>query len=199
MSSEVEQHTSQRLLVRRLVLVAVLMFGFGFLLAPLYDVFCRVTGLNGKITNIGAPSQIVAVDAGRQVRVQFLAINNEGMPWRFQPEQAQLLLHPGEQQLTHYIAVNPTPREMVARAVPSVAPAEAAQYLHKINCFCFESQTLAAAASQRMPLVLMIDPQLPAHIDTVTLSYTLFDISGQRVAQRDAASVIPAAVRRLAL
>ncbi|HEY5717297.1 MAG TPA: cytochrome c oxidase assembly protein, partial [Motiliproteus sp.] len=89
MSSEVEQHTSQRLLVRRLVLVAVLMFGFGFLLAPLYDVFCRVTGLNGKITNIGAPSQIVAVDAGRQVRVQFLAINNEGMPWRFQPEQAQ--------------------------------------------------------------------------------------------------------------
>jgi len=175
---------ANRRLARRLLLAALLMFGFGFLLSPLYDVFCRVTGLNGKVTNTGALQRTVTVDAARRVRVQFIAVNNEGMPWRFEPEQPQLTLHPGEPQLTHFIAANPTHYTMVARAVPSVAPAEAARYLHKINCFCFEAQTLYGSESQRMPLVLMIDPELPAHIDTVTLSYTLFDITTERVSRR---------------
>lgn len=172
-----------RRLARRLGLAAILMFGFGFLLSPLYDVFCRVTGLNGKVTNTGPVSAGVTVDTQRQVQVQFIAVNNEGMPWQFYPEAAQISLHPGEQRLAHFVAVNPTDREMVARAVPSVAPSEAASYLHKINCFCFESQALAGSASQRMPLVLMIDPDLPGHIKTVTLSYTLFDITSQTEAQ----------------
>ncbi|WP_210396988.1 cytochrome c oxidase assembly protein [Motiliproteus sediminis] len=178
--------TANRRLALRLALAAVLMFGFGFLLSPLYDVFCRVTGINGKVTRTGAVTEAVQVDAARQVRVQLIAVNNEGMPWGFRPEQHQLSVHPGEQTLIHYVAHNPTAVEMVARAVPSVAPAEAASYVQKVNCFCFEAQTLAGSASQRMPLVLMIDPQLPAHIETITLSYTLFDITADQVGHQSA-------------
>ncbi|MEH6473993.1 MAG: cytochrome c oxidase assembly protein [Halopseudomonas sp.] len=167
--------------VRRLIIAALLMFGFGFALAPLYDVFCRVTGINGKVTRNGALTEPVEVDLSRQIRVQLIAVNNEGMPWQFYPVSSELTVYPGEQRQTHYLATNPTKREMVARAVPSVAPSEAAQYVHKINCFCFESQLLASKASQQMPLVLMIDPQIPAHIQTITLSYTLFDITAKPV------------------
>lgn len=166
--------------VRRLILAALLMFGFGFALAPLYDVFCRVTGLNGKVTQNGALTKTVAVDNTRLIRVQLIAVNNEGMPWAFGPQSSEISVHPGEQRLTHYVASNPTTQLMVARAVPSVAPSEAAQYVHKINCFCFEAQSLAPLASQQMPLVLMIDPQLPEHIRTITLSYTLFDITAEQ-------------------
>lgn len=161
----------------KLTLAAVLMFGFGFALAPLYDVFCEITGLNGKITRTGEVSGIVAVDKSRLIRVQFIAINNEGMPWDFSPQSTEISVHPGEQKLTYFNARNTTLGEMVARAVPSVAPSEAAQYVHKVNCFCFEAQSLAGLTSQEMPLVLMIDPAMPEHIRTVTLSYTLFDIS----------------------
>lgn len=162
-------------MARRLVVLAVLMFGFGFALAPLYDVFCELTGINGKVTRTGEPTQPFAIDRSRLVRVQLIAVNNEGMPWHFHPEQPELSVHPGEQAMTSYLAKNPTAREMIARAVPSVAPAEAATYLQKVNCFCFESQSLGPQMRQTMPLVLMIDPELPDHINTITLSYTLFD------------------------
>lgn len=163
----------------KLTLAAVLMFGFGFALAPLYDVFCQITGINGKITRTGAIEGVVTIDNSRLIRVQLIGINNAGMPWVFAPEVSEIQVNPGEQRLTHFQARNPTLREMVARAVPSVAPSEAAQYVHKVNCFCFEEQLLAGQTSQQMPLVLMIDPQLPDHIRTITLSYTLFDISPQ--------------------
>ena len=175
--------------VRRLILAALLMFGFGFALAPLYDVFCRVTGLNGKVTRNGALTETVAVDNTRLIRVQLIAVNNEGMPWTFGPQFSEISVHPGEQRQTHYVASNPTAQLMVARAVPSVAPSEAAQYVHKINCFCFQAQSLAPLASQQMPLVLMIDPKLPEHIRTITLSYTLFDITEQGQSNAAARSV----------
>ena len=168
---------NNRPLVLRLFLGTVLMFGFGFLLVPLYDVFCEVTGLNGKVLNRGELQQPVAVDNQRQVRVQFLAVRNEAMPWRFKPEQWQLTVHPGEMKQTAYIAFNPTRVGMVGQAVPSVAPSEAAEYLHKVNCFCFEQQPLAAGEERKMPLLFVVDPGLPAHISTITLSYTLFDIT----------------------
>jgi cytochrome c oxidase assembly protein subunit 11 len=177
-----------RIIVRRLVIAAVLMFGFGFALAPLYDVFCRITGLNGKVTQNGPLTKTVVIDTTRDIRIQLIAVNNEGMPWTFGPQTNEISVHPGEQRLTHYVASNPTARPMVARAVPSVAPSEAAQYVHKINCFCFEAQSLAPLASQQMPLVLMIDPELPPHIRTITLSYTLFDITEQPQSDAAAAS-----------
>ncbi|GAA0698613.1 cytochrome c oxidase assembly protein [Marinobacterium maritimum] len=163
-------------LVRRLILSCVLMFGFGFALVPLYDVFCEVTGLNGKITKTG-PVALEGPDLSRQIKVRLIAVHNEGMPWEFGPIDGLIETHPGEMKQTAFHAANPTGRRMVAQAIPSVAPAEAAEYLHKVNCFCFEQQVLLAGESVEMPLLFVIDKQLPEHIRSLTLSYTLFDIS----------------------
>ncbi len=166
-----------RSLITRLVAGTVLMFGFGFLLVPLYDVFCRVTGLNGKVLNNGPVAQVVDINHERRVRVQLLGVNNEAMPWRFQPDQSEISVFPGEMKQAAFIAFNPTRHYMVAQAVPSVAPSEAAAHLHKVNCFCFEQQPLMAGEQRAMPLVFMVDNELPQHISTITLSYTLFDIT----------------------
>lgn len=168
--------TDNSRLVWRLVFSCVLMFGFGFALVPLYDVFCEVTGLNGKITNTG-PVAVEEADLSRQVRVRLIAVHNEGMPWVFGPVDGLIEAHPGEMKQTSFHATNPTGRRMVAQAIPSVAPAEAAEYLHKVNCFCFEQQALLAGESVDMPLLFVIDKKLPEHIRSLTLSYTLFDIS----------------------
>ncbi|WP_296062085.1 cytochrome c oxidase assembly protein [uncultured Amphritea sp.] len=166
-----------RSLLIKLLAGTVLMFGFGFLLVPLYDVFCNITGLNGKLQNTGALTRDYAIDGQREVRVQFLAVNNESMPWRLHPELAEISVHPGEMMQTAFMAFNPTSSHMVAQAIPSVAPSEAAPYLHKVNCFCFEQQPLGAGEERAMPLVFMVDDQLPKYITTITLSYTLFDIT----------------------
>ncbi|UTW11130.1 cytochrome c oxidase assembly protein [Marinobacterium rhizophilum] len=165
-----------RRLVLQLVLGGTFMFGFGFALVPLYDVFCRITGLNGKITNTG-PVAIEVADTSRDVRVQFIGVNNEGMPWEFRPLQHTVSVNPGEMRQMAFYARNPTGRRMVAQAVPSVTPSEAAQYLHKVSCFCFDQQPLEADEGLEMPLLFVIDKKLPADINTITLSYTLFDIT----------------------
>lgn len=162
--------------VKWLVLGCVVMFGFGFALVPLYDVFCRITGLNGKVELVKAEPSTV-IDASRSVKFQLVAVNNEAMPWAFKPKTVIVRLAPGEMYQTAYLARNLTGQAMVAQAVPSVSPSEAAPYVQKINCFCFERQLLAAYAEKWMPLVVSVDPELPDHIRTITLSYTLFDIT----------------------
>ncbi|WP_286240157.1 cytochrome c oxidase assembly protein [Neptuniibacter halophilus] len=162
--------------VTTLLLGAALMFGFGFALVPLYDVFCRITGLNGKVDLVAVePSGIV--DNSRKVKLQLVAVNNETMPWKFRPREVVTELSPGEMYQTAYLAGNPTEQYMIAQAIPSVSPSEAAPFLQKINCFCFDRQPLQAREEKAMPLVLSIDPELPEHIRTITLSYTLFDIT----------------------
>ncbi len=165
-----------RRLVLQLVLGGIFMFGFGFALVPLYDVFCRITGLNGKITNTG-PVALDVADISRDVRVQFIGVNNETMPWEFRPLLNTVSVNPGEMRQMAYFARNPTANRMVAQAVPSVTPSEAAQYLHKVSCFCFDQQALEANERMEMPLLFVIDKKLPANIHTITLSYTLFDIT----------------------
>ncbi|MFW1677276.1 cytochrome c oxidase assembly protein [Pontibacter sp. JAM-7] len=154
------------------------MFGFGFALVPLYDVFCDITGLNGKVELQAVAAPLPGqIDRSREVKLQLTAVNNEAMPWGFRPAQAQTRLHPGQLLQTAYIAHNPTGRYMIAQAIPSVSPSEAAPYVQKVNCFCFDRQPLSAAEQKEMPLLLSISPELPAHIHTITLSYTLFDIT----------------------
>ncbi len=172
-------HQKNRKLVRNLLLGSVMMFGFGFALVPLYDVFCEITGLNGKVTSRG-PDKALQVDRSRTVTLQLIAVNNEAMPWGFNPVTEQIAIHPGLTGQTAFVARNPTARTMIGQAIPSVAPSEAASYLHKINCFCFESQSLSGGEEREMPLLFVIDPDLPAHISTITLSYTLFDITPQQ-------------------
>lgn len=178
MANQAKHHRT----VTGLVLGALMMFGFGFALVPLYDVFCEITGLNGKVDLVQAePSTFI--DHSRQVKLQMVAVNNETMPWRFRPVSSMVELSPGEMHQTAYLARNLTEGFMIAQAVPSVSPSEAAPYLEKINCFCFERQPLKGQEEKEMPLVVSISPELPEHIHTITLSYTLFDITPEQKAE----------------
>jgi len=168
---------ANRRLFRNLLLVAVGMFGFGFALVPLYDVFCAVTGLNGKTTGriSIAQAQQGEVDKGRTVTVEFVATTNEGLRWEFAPRVAKLKVHPGEVNQVSYYVRNLTGNTVVGQAIPSVAPGIAARYMNKTECFCFTQQTLTPYETREMPVRFVVDRDLPREIETLTLSYTFFD------------------------
>jgi len=156
--------------------IAVGMFGFGFLLVPLYDVFCDITGLNGK-TGGRYEAVPAEVDKSRVITVQFVASNNDGMMWDFKPNITEVKVHPGELKEVSFFARNPSGEDMVAQAVPSVVPFTAAEYFHKTECFCFNQQPLKAGTETDMPLVFVVDQDVPKNVHTITLSYTLFDVT----------------------
>ena len=163
-----------------LFMVPFLMFGFGYLMVPIYNVLCDITGLNGK-TGAISESQAAAldVDADREVRVEFTSNLNQYAPWQFEPKVTSMMVQPGKQYATSYTATNKLAKSLVGQAVPSVAPGRAATYFNKTECFCFTRQTFAANETRDMPLIFVVDPHLPADVDTVTLSYTFFDVSEQ--------------------
>ncbi|MFT7243203.1 MAG: cytochrome c oxidase assembly protein subunit 11 [Candidatus Azotimanducaceae bacterium] len=166
----------------KLVAVVVGMFGFGFALVPLYDLICDVTGLNGKTGDQYTVTSEQVIDENRIVKVQFLANNNAGMPWEFRPVVRTMEVTPGELNLTSFYVHNPSSTAITAQAIPSVTPFRAARYMHKTECFCFEQQELQAGESLDMPLRFIIDASLPENVTTLTLSYTIFDISDQLAA-----------------
>ena len=153
------------------------MFGFGFALVPLYDILCEVTGLNGKTNTVAASTENISVDKSRVITVQFLAQGNSSMPWEFKPVEKEVKVHPGEVKLVNYYAKNQSINAIVGQAVPSVAPSQAASYFQKIECFCFNHQPLEGGAETLMPLTFYVDEDLPADINTLTLSYTLYDVT----------------------
>ena len=170
---------STKALVARLMVGALAMFFFAiFVLPPIYDVFCEVTGLGGKTGGRYVAEEIV-VDEGRTVTVQFVATNNGAMPWEFEPEVYEMAVHPGEPTPVTFRAHNPTGRDMVAQAVPSVSPLNASKYFNKTECFCFNRQPLSAGEQAELPLVFIVDPGLPRAVNTITLSYTIFDVTGR--------------------
>jgi cytochrome c oxidase assembly protein subunit 11 len=119
----------------------------------------------------------VAVDESRTIKIQFVATNNEGMPWEFGPSVTAMKVHPGAVNDTVFYARNPLPEAMVAQAIPSVSPARAAAYFHKTECFCFNQQPLDGDSAAEMPLQFIVDQGLPRDIRTITLSYTIFDVT----------------------
>lgn len=166
-------------LVKRLLLVVVAMFGFGFALVPIYDVMCQAFGINGKTA--GAYTQTLQpVDQNRRVKVQFLATNAADMVWQFGPASDQLEVHPGAVAEIVFSAHNPTDKPMTAQAIPSVAPSKAAAYFHKTECFCFTQQVLQPGESIEMPVRFIVDPELPGDVKHLTLAYTLFDITARQ-------------------
>lgn len=163
--------------VYKSLFAVVAMFGFGFAMVPLYDVFCDITGLNGKTSGryeVSRAEQHV-VDATRQVRVQFVTQTNENMPWEFRPVDYQVSVNPGAMIAVDFYARNPTNKVMVAQAVPSLSPSEGTDFFHKTECFCFNRQLLQPGEEVLMPLRFVVDEALPTHLGTLTLSYTLFD------------------------
>ena len=162
-------------LVKRLLLVVAGMFGFGFAMVPLYNVFCDITGLNGKVSGRAADVAAVEADLDRTVTVEFVANLNQTMPWDFRPEVSRMQVHPGKVYRTSYYARNRTGQTMVGQAIPSVTPGVAAQHFKKTECFCFTEQQFGAGEGRDMPVLFMVDPELPREVEVVTLSYTFFD------------------------
>lgn len=159
----------------QLFLIPIAMFGFGYLMVPIYDVFCDITGINGKtgaITSAEAAKQLIAED--RLIKVEFVSSVNETGPWLFKPEQASMMVHPGQAYHANYVAQNLLDVDVVSQSIPSVAPSKAAAHFNKTECFCFTEQAFKANEKRIMPLTFIIDPDIPEDVDTVTLSYTLF-------------------------
>ncbi|RMG58209.1 MAG: cytochrome c oxidase assembly protein [Gammaproteobacteria bacterium] len=169
---------ANRRTVVTLLLIVVGMFGFGFVLVPIYSVFCKVTGINGKTGTLAtAEARRLEVDESRWVTVEFVAAVNNGINWEFRPEQVRMKVHPGKMYRAWYRVRNNTGQPVVGQAIPSVMPGVASKYFKKTECFCFTNQPIGAHEEKRMPLVFVIEPDLPEDVHTVSLGYTFFDIT----------------------
>ena len=171
-----------RRMVGKLVVVAGLMFGFGYALVPLYRAICDALGINvlsvSELRNAAAPTPVNGqVDRSRTVTIEFDA-NTRG-PWDFKPAQATLDVHPGEVATVMYEFRNRQKVAMAAQAIPSYAPRVAMSYFNKLECFCFSEYMLQPGESRQWPVVFVIDPKLPKDVRTITLSYTFFEVGGK--------------------
>jgi cytochrome c oxidase assembly protein subunit 11 len=160
--------------MRKLLVVAVAMFGFGYALVPLYDVFCELTGINGK-TKRGTIEQAAKVDTSRWITVEFTGHTEPSLAWEFRPLQNKMRVHPGQVVIAKYIARNTSGKTNTGRAVPSVSPSKAAGYFKKIECFCFSEQQLKAGEQKEMPVQFYVDIGVPEEVDKITLSYAFFN------------------------
>lgn len=159
-----------------LIILTLAMFGFGFAMVPLYNVLCEITGLNGKTGSYSALST-APIDVSRKITVQFLATDNAELPWTFIPLIKEVDVYPGENKEVAFYAKNNSGHTMTVQAIPSVTPGIAAKYLRKTECFCFQRQTFKDGEARDMPVLFHLDPSLPKNIQTITISYTLFDTS----------------------
>jgi cytochrome c oxidase assembly protein subunit 11 len=171
-------------MVGKLGVIVLGMFAFGYALVPIYKAICEVTGINilalgdrlipGATPNLPANTQ---VDRTRTVTVEFDA--NARGPWQFKPAQNTMEVHPGELTTVMYEFQNTQDRTMSAQAIPSYAPAQAAAYFNKLECFCFNQYTLAPGEKKQWPVAFVIDPKLSRDVSTITLSYTFFEVGGK--------------------
>jgi cytochrome c oxidase assembly protein subunit 11 len=171
----VPERNDNKTLVRQLLVIAVGSFAFGvFLLPPLYDVFCDITGFGGR-TNTEAATLLEAPDLTREVRVEFVTTVNSYAQFEFRADADSMMVNPGKMYYATFTAKNLADEDKVAQAVPSVAPTTAAEHFTKIECFCFTSQEFTANEERAMPLQFIVNPNLPNYVDTITLQYTFFD------------------------
>jgi cytochrome c oxidase assembly protein subunit 11 len=174
-AGESEKRESNAVLTAKLVVFVAGMFAFGFLvLPPLYSVFCEITGFGGR-TNTAAAAAVEAPDLSRTVRIEFITTVNDYGRWTFSADADSMKVHPGKLYFATFTAQNLSDAGKVSQAVPSIVPTEATDYFKKIECFCFTSQPFAAQERRSMPVEFIVDPDLPDYVDTITLSYTLFD------------------------
>ncbi len=165
---------------KRLYLLVVFMFGFGFLMVPIYDVLCEVTGLNGKTGRLDSEeTETLNTDLDRIVTVEFDTNVNEELPWEFSTKKFALKVHPGEVAEATFIVKNNVDKAVVGQAIPSVAPFQASLYFNKTECFCFTEQTLEANEEKEMVVRFVVDSKMPEKIETLTLSYTFFLAPGK--------------------
>lgn len=170
-----QRRQKNKKLLKWLAFATLGMFGFAYALVPLYRVMCKQLGINGQgYTQAEAQAKTI-VDESRLIKVQFLTTLNGGLPWSFTALNKEVVVHPGKVTKVHFYVKNRTNHPMTVQAIPSVAPSQASKHLHKTECFCFTQQTLAGGESMDMPMIFHFDKDLPKDIQTITLSYTLFD------------------------
>lgn len=170
---------SSRKTIGILTLIVGIMFGFSFALVPLYRVACKKIGLNTSVPFENRKDKSVKeqVVLTRDVTVQFITLTNKGLRWEFRPLVKAVKVHPGASTKVMFYAKNNMKNDRVVQAVPSMTPAESISHFHKIECFCFNQQVLKAGESKEMALVFQVDNDLPKDIHTITLAYTLFDVT----------------------
>ena len=174
-----ERKRANRSLTRSLLVMTAVSFGFGWALVPLYSVFCKVAGVGNAVAQEGAVTAREAVDPNREVTVEFVASPASVGSFEFRPDAPSLRIHPGKLYDTRFFARNLTRGPTVAQAVPSISPTEAARYFHKTQCFCFSPQHFAVGEGRDMPVRFIVDPNLPANIDRITLAYTFYDTTAK--------------------
>jgi cytochrome c oxidase assembly protein subunit 11 len=163
----------------KLIVMTGLMFGFGYALVPIYQKICEVTGINDLTKRDRGAAEFARntqVDRSRTVTVEFDA-NSRGA-WLFKPETNAMTVHPGELITVVYDLVNTRPIATAGQAIPSYAPLQSAAYFRKLECFCFKQQALEGNETRKFPVVFVVDPQLPRDVNTITLSYTFFEVGG---------------------
>jgi cytochrome c oxidase assembly protein subunit 11 len=171
-------------------IAAAVMFSFCFAMVPIYSLLCKTIGINTSaptadlITPAVADNTQYAIDKTRDITVQFVTMNHNGMPWDFYPRTKSLRVHPGAQNKVYFYAKNTTNHLMTVQAIPSMTPPQALSHFHKIECFCFRQQTLQAGESKEMALVFQIDKELPKEVHVLTLAYTLFDATPKETKKR---------------
>ena len=167
-----------------LIVLAVIvlgMFAFGFALVPIYNSLCQTLGLNGKTNKeaVAYDERTAKISKDREVLVEFVATNHS-VPWAFYPQIKKIKVHPGKIVRLAFYAENKTDYPMTVQAIPSVTPGIAAKYLKKTECFCFTQQTLNGHEAMNMPLLFHLDIDLPEKVKTLTLSYSLFDMTSRK-------------------
>jgi len=163
----------------KLLVVAVVMFGFGFAMVPFYRALCDAVGLNNVLKSDAVSNGQSQVDATRFLTVEFDTNLRNDLPWRFTPVEKSVRIHPGELVQVTFEIRNNSDRPVTGQAIPSYGPQLAAGYFKKLECFCFTQQTLAPGEVRRMPVVFVVDRGLPQDVNTVTLSYTFFAVEGR--------------------
>lgn len=175
---------ANRRLALKLGLVTVAMFGFGYLLAPMYDFMCQALGLNGKTGRTDAAAVAATpVDKSRTVTIEFTGLATTGLPWEFKPLTRKLEVHPGETHEVKYWVRNTTNETITGQAVPSVVPGLIASHFKKVECFCFSQQTLKPGEAREMPVRFTVEPGFDRKVQTVTLSYTFFNTDKTQAAR----------------
>ena len=192
------RHTNL-LMLRKLVVVALGMFGFGYALVPLYVAICEATGINilalgeKELPGSGnarlAKPQNSQLDTSRTITVEFDA--NARGPWHFKPMQNSLQVHPGEMATVMYEFQNVQDRTMSAQAIPSYAPQQSGPHFNMVECFCYNQYTLAPGEKKQWPVVFVVDKKLSKDVTTITLSYTFFEVGSSTPPAPSASVVVP--------
>lgn len=171
------QKNNKKLLII-LISIVIGMCAFAYALVPIYNTLCRTFGINGKpdLTPELPSSSVVRT---RSVNVEFVTTENKSLPWEFYPKTKKMTVHPGESARIVFYAENKSDHTMIIQAIPSITPGRAAKYFKKTECFCFTQQTLKAHEAMDLSLLFHLDPELPQDVNTLTLGYTLFDVTNR--------------------